>query len=175
MTAVAAYNDGSRIWIASDGVASIDQMIFEYGSKLVRRGNYVFGFAGNCRMADVLKETRCLPDEISGIKGVRLFRDAMSEAAQASEADGDIDILIICPSGIFTIGSDLDISRVRKYHAIGTGDAYAFGVLYAASRARANAGKSVVRTAVQAACRFNALCGGQCYTASVAKKNKKNN
>jgi ATP-dependent protease HslVU (ClpYQ) peptidase subunit len=71
----------------------------------------------------------------------------------------DSEFLIVNANGIFEVASDLTVMRFDKYVAIGSGDKYAYGVLFAQYNGKFTA-EQMARTAAEAAVHFDQSCGG---------------
>ena len=78
----------------------------------------------------------------------------------------DSTFLIANEGGIFTVASDLGVTPLEQYYAIGSGGEYAIGVLYTLY-SRTDDIESIATDAVQAAIAMNLQCGGQTRNSSV--------
>ena len=83
------------------------------------------------------------------------------QAATTNTPFGDLDstFLIANAGGIFTVASDLGVTPLNQYYAIGSGGEYAIGVLYTMYN-RTDDIASVATDAVNAAIAMNLQCGG---------------
>jgi len=185
MTVIAAFDDGNTYWIASDSVGSAGNMQYELGSKLIKKGDYVIGFSWSYRVADIIRECKFLPEAINGMKDLRLLRDiikALITKDGAGEGDGQsngsngsmtehpVDIVIISPSGMYTIETDYQIHKVMSGYAMtGSGTEVAAGALYSCKKLNVH-GKDAVRLAVTSAMTHVPTCGGKCHIKSVEKR-----
>jgi len=191
MTVIAAFDCENKYWIASDSVGSAVTMKYEIGSKLIKKGNYVIGFSWSYRVADIIKECTDLPLKIKGMKDLRILRDKIKEKIIQDELVGKnentncntysygkpdghpLDLIIIAPSGMYTIESDYQIHKIPDgYIACGSGTEVAMGVLYSCKEIGIE-GKSAVKLAVKAAIKHIITCGGKCHIQSVEKTNGK--
>ena len=83
------------------------------------------------------------------------------QAASMNTPFGDLDstFLIANSGGIFMVASDLGVTPLNQYYAIGSGGEYAIGVLYTLY-SRTDDIASVATDAVNAAIAMNLQCGG---------------
>jgi len=185
MTIIAAYEEGNKYWIASDSVGSDGSMKYEYGNKLISRGDYIIAFSWSYRVADIIKECKGFPQKLSGLKELRIIRDIIKNAilddgligddgnvSRRSTASGHpFYLVIISPSGIYTIENDYQIHKISTgYAAAGSGQEVATGSLYTSKKLKIN-GKKAIQLAVKAASELTLFCGGKCHVKSVEKKN----
>ena len=180
MTVIAAYNDGKRHWIASDSMGSRGDTMYELGSKLIIKGNYIIGFSWSYRVADIIRESKNLPKELSSIKDLRTIRDVIKETLINDNLIGNndnakpeghpLDIILVSPAGIYTVETDYQIHKVLdNYITCGSGTEVAMGVLYTCNELKIE-GKKAVKLAVEASIKHIASVGGKCYIKSVEKK-----
>ena len=75
---------------------------------------------------------------------------------------GDLDssFLIAAPTGIFYVSSDMSVTEMKRYFAIGSGQDYALGACYTLIDGQLNAAEIADRS-VRAACAFDVYCGGE--------------
>jgi len=184
MTVIAAFDGKDRYWIASDSVGTDGIMKYELGKKLIKKGNYIIGFSWSYRVADIIKECTDLPEAINGIKDVRILRDIIKAILMDDNLINNndhhndckgpnghpLDVIIISPSGIYTLEGDYQIHRIPDgYIACGAGTEIAMGVLYGCKETGVD-GKSAVKLAVKAAIKHITACGGKCHIQSVEKR-----
>ena len=81
--------------------------------------------------------------------------------------DLDSSFLVASPGGIFKVSSDLGVTAFNQYAAIGSGSEYALGAIEALWH-RQDDDESLVREAIEAACRLDVHCGGQIELVRVA-------
>ena len=166
MTAIAAFVDKDKTWIASDSILSAASTKQPYGSKLLKRGNYIIGFAGMPRLIDAIIETTKLPKQIKGRAAIQQIRDFLDVKLTNMEIDkSEIDLLIITHKRIWEI-SNLQIISYKKYAAVGSGLDYALGSLHT-SKCLKSTGKKAVSMAVKAAIEHCTTCGGRIYIKSI--------
>ena len=181
MTIIAAFEDRDKYWIASDSIGSAYDCKQDYGSKLIRKNNYIVGFSASYRIADLIRETEVLPKQVKTINDIRDFRDLLQQtvidSGGSDKPNGDsnilihpVSILIISEIGIHEIQEDYALLIPKsKYSAVGSGWAYAMGSLYTSKKQKLD-GKIAVQVAVRAAMQHEPSCGGNIYTASINKR-----
>jgi len=84
---------------------------------------------------------------------------------QVEEKDtpfGDLDssFLILAPTGIFYVASDMSVTELKRYFAIGSGQDYALGACHTLIDSDLDAAQ-IAGKAVEAACAFDVYCGGE--------------
>jgi ATP-dependent protease HslVU (ClpYQ) peptidase subunit len=179
MTVIAAYDDGEKYWIASDSMGTAGDSMYEHGSKLITRGNYIIGFSWSYRVADIIRECTNLPDKLSSIQDLRKIRDIIKEKIIDDELVGKndkddthpVDIILISPTGIYTIQGDYQIHKIPRgsYTTTGSGYVIATGALFVCKKQDVD-GKTAVKLAVNSAIKHIASCGGKCHIKSVEKR-----
>ncbi len=93
---------------------------------------------------------------------------------QADDKDspfGDLDssFLIASPKGIFYVASDMSVTAFDNYFAIGSGQDYALGACHALKSSKQTAAR-LASAAAQAACAYDAYCGGEINVVEVKQK-----
>jgi len=186
MTIIAAYRNKNGVAIACDSQGTSNDTKQYYGSKMVKRRNWVCGVAWSYRVMDLIQECEELDFDITSIKDVRLFRDILKKevienaggetmAASQKTIMHPVAIIIINNKGnIYSIEDDYQIHNIEKYYAIGSGRDIALGALFASDEYYAkDVGiifiKDFVKVSVEAACRHNTGCGGKIHVASFQK------
>jgi len=182
MTIIAAAEDTNGYWIASDSQGVTNDTCLELGPKLINKENYIVGFSYSYRVKDLILECNSFPEKIGSIKGFRKFRDVLKKlmledgclatAGSSETLLHPISLLVISPSGIYEMGSDYQIHKVKKYAAIGSGMDFALGALKATLATTKSAQQSV-EEAVSAAIFHSATCGGNIHKDYIAKKGHK--
>ena len=89
-----------------------------------------------------------------------LVKDQPDEDGKSPFGDLDASFLIANQTGIFHVGSDMSVSRMHQYCAIGSGGDYGLGALHALYGQNLDA-ETIARCAVETACAFDTKCGGE--------------
>ena len=180
MSVIVAVRKDNRVVLAADTLTSFgdtEHMPQENArtSKIFRIGDSLVGGAGWAVYDDILNDflaTRPTPDLSSSRKIFTFFLDfwkalhdhytfVNDQAASSNTPFGDLDstFLIANSGGIFTVASDLGVTPLNQYYAIGSGGEYAIGVLYTLYN-RTDDIASIATDAVSAAIAMNLQCGG---------------
>lgn len=166
MTVIAAAWDGKgQAVIGSDSIATMDGTQIPSGPKIVRRGKWAAGFAGNRRVWAVAKahEDRLL-DHLAGAYDFTL---RMRELLREDDWNADTEegpksygqqVVLAHPYGVWSISMSFDICEIPAgmVWADGSGRAYALG----AGNAVSGSLEERVRAAIESAVRFDEGCGG---------------
>lgn len=187
MTIIAAYDDGQNYWIGSDSMGFGSGTMYELGSKLISKGNYLIGFSWSYRVADIIRECDDFPIELSGLPELRKIRDIIKERITEDDLVGKndadhrtaitraeghpVDLVLAAPSGLYTIECDYQIHKIpnKGYTATGSGCDFALGALYTAKQQKLN-GRTAIQNAVKSAIKHCSSCGGKCHIKSMEKK-----
>ena len=180
MSVIVAIKKNNRIVMAADTLTTFgDSEVMPQENartpKVGRIGDSLIGGAGWAVYDDILNNylsTRPTPDLTSSKKIFSFFLEfwkalheqytfVNDQAAQAMSPFGDLDstFLIANSGGIFTVASDLGVTPLSRYYAIGSGGEYAIGVLYTLYN-RTDDIKEIATDAVNAAIAMNLQCGG---------------
>jgi len=180
MSVIVAIRKENRIVMAADTLTSFgdsEHMPQENArtSKVGRIGDSLIGGAGWAVYDDILNDflaTRPTPDLSSSRKIFTFFLAfwralhdhytfVNDQAASTNTPFGDLDstFLIANAGGIFTVASDLGVTPLNQYYAIGSGGEYAIGVLYTLYD-RTDDIATLASDAVSAAIALNLQCGG---------------
>ncbi len=180
MSVIVAIRKENRVVMAADTLTSFgdsEHMPQENArtSKVGRIGDSLVGGAGWAVYDDILNDflaTRPTPDVSSSRKIFTFFLTfwralhdqytfVNDQAASTSTPFGDLDstFLIANAGGIFTVASDLGVTPLNQYYAIGSGGEYAIGVLYTLYNRTENIAE-LATDAVNAAIAMNLQCGG---------------
>lgn len=182
MTVIVGAEDKTGYWVGSDSIGSGDGLAYDFGSKLINKGNYVVAFANSYRVGDIIREGEFFPSDINTMDDLREFRDRLKEAlvedgcsasARSEETVAHpIALIIISSTGMFLIESDYQLHKVKGYIANGSGADIATGALRAALSITGSA-EVAVRKAIDAAIHHSTTCGGRAYVEFIPKKRKK--
>ena len=180
MSIIVAIRKNNQVVMAADTLTSFgdsEHMPQENAraSKIGRIGDSLMGGAGWAVYDDILNDflsTRPTPDLSSARKIFTFFLEfwkalheqytfVNEQAANASTPFGDLDstFLIANAGGIFIVASDLGVTPLNQYYAIGSGGEYAIGVLYTLYN-RTDDIESIATDAVNSAIAMNLQCGG---------------
>ncbi|MDP7009467.1 MAG: hypothetical protein QGI78_07845 [Phycisphaerales bacterium] len=180
MSIIVAIKKQNQVVMAGDTLTSFgdsEHMPQENArtSKIGRIGDSLIGGAGWAVYDDILNDflaSRPTPDLSSARKIFSFFLDfwralhdhytfVNDQAVNTSTPFGDLDstFLIANSGGIFTVASDLGVTPLNQFYAIGSGGEYAIGVLYTLYNRTDNI-ESIAVDAVNAAIAMNLQCGG---------------
>ena len=90
----------------------------------------------------------------------QVVNDQPVNEEQSPFASIDSEFLVANRQGIFQVDANLTVTRFARYTAIGSGDRFAHGVLYALFDSRLSA-EQLARRAAEAAVYFDQDCGGE--------------
>ena len=182
MTIIAAYEDTDSYWIGSDSLGASASLGADFGTKLIKKNDYIVGFSASYRVADVIKESRNLPKHIKSMNDFRKFRDLftenlVAEAGARTEAyngnglrEAPIGIILISSSGIYAMEADYQIHKIKSgYYANGSGWSISYGALYVAKQ-NDTPGEQAIKQAVKAAITHSTTCGYKCHIKSILKE-----
>ena len=180
MSVIVAIKKNNRIVMAGDTLTTFgDSEVMPQENartpKIGRIGDSLIGGAGWAVYDDILNDylaTRPTPDLTSGKKIFSFFLEfwkalheqytfVNDQATQAMSPFGDLDstFLIANAGGIFTVASDLGVTPLNRYYAIGSGGEYAIGVLYTLYD-RTDDISGLAKDAINASIAMNLQCGG---------------
>ena len=180
MSVIVAIRKDHRVVMAADTLTTFgDSEVMPQDNarspKVGRIGDSLVGGAGWAVYDDILNDflaTMPTPDLTSSRKIFTFFLDfwralheqytfVNDQAAQAGSPFGDLDstFLIANAGGIFTVASDLGVTPLNRYYAIGSGGEYAIGVVYTLYDRTDNIAE-LASDAVKAAIAMNLQCGG---------------
>lgn len=136
MTCVAALSHGGHVYIMADSASTSEdgtQDIVVSPSKLVQRGCWGFGIAGEWSLAKALR--KCIPPNFDGMSltdNSDLLTEWVASVAAVSKA---ADWALLCASAgmiwVYDSSNPAGTRSVYPYAAIGTGAPYAVGALSA--------------------------------------------
>lgn len=87
-------------------------------------------------------------------------KDQTEEDEQSPFGGLDATFLIVNPSGIFYVSSNMSVTKFEHYFAIGSGADFSLGAIYALYDQPYSA-EEIARKAVETAKAFNIYCGGE--------------
>jgi len=178
MTVIAAAEDATHVWMATDSLGSYGNLKIEFGSKIIPKTNYVLSNAGSYRVGDIVEECDEFPKNIKNLKDLRKFRDTLyglilnDEFAfkpRNEDLYANVEIIIVSPYGIFTVEDDFQIHKIEVgYHTAGTGEELARGALYTCRKMGLKA-EAAVKHGCEAAIKHCLTCGGDIHYAFFKK------
>ena len=187
MTIICALRvPGEGVWVGSDTEISEGDLRFPSGPKWDFHNNWAVGAAGPLRLANLIQAN--LPDLFGGsipsLASAWQFAQRLRSVLRDDDwtprgkSDGrppgyKLAVLLTDGVGIWTVGEDLDVLPVLDdFVAEGCGREFAYGACY--SYKKFVSGLSfdlnplcLVETAVEAAIRYNASCGGEPFIRKV--------
>jgi ATP-dependent protease HslVU (ClpYQ) peptidase subunit len=179
MTVIAAYKDKTHFWIGSDSCGFWNNSKADYGSKLIKKENYIIGFAGSDKIRDILKEEKSIPKTINSIEDIRDLRDLLKitlieeYGCSDSACNGEllshpVDLLIATRIGLYNLEGTYQLLKYKdNYGAIGIGEEFAVGSLYTSKTNKEEDGKKAVTLAVKSAIKHCTEAAGKVYTQSI--------
>ena len=169
MTICVALKSEDGVWIASDSrVTSGSGMIYPGGgSKWFAYNGVLLALAGNDRIRHILPYAvsgsfPSSPESVAKTLRTAVKTDGWNEDADRGEpVDYCYDAIIVGEQRvIYAHGSGAFLDFKDELCAIGTGRPFAYGVAHAL---HGMAPEIIVRTAVEAACRYDSSCGGEIF------------
>lgn len=144
MTCIVGFVEGNTVWMGGDsaGVGGYDLTV-RADQKVFRNGSMLFGFTTSFRMGQLLRHALSIPDHDPRIDTqkymVTTFIDSVRDCLksrgwatknQDQEAGGTF--LVGYKGRLFTIFDDYQVGEpVDKYAAVGCGESFAKGALFA--------------------------------------------
>lgn len=147
MTCIVGLAEGGRVYIGGDSAGVAGYAIdVRADAKVFRNGPYLMGFTTSFRMGQLLRYTFKPPTPKGDLERF-MVRDFMPAAIDCLETGGWLStengrreggtFLVGVLGELFVVDSDFQVGRtVNGYQAVGCGDAYALGSLYATPRAK---------------------------------------
>jgi len=100
-------------------------------------------------------------------KKYSFVNDQIDEKEAGPFGNLDSTFIIAGRAGIFYVGPDMSVTRVKHYFAIGSGAQFALGALHALHNSKLDA-ETIARRAVESAIAFDTYCGGEAQIHRVA-------
>ena len=100
-------------------------------------------------------------------KKYSFVNDQIDEKEAGPFGNLDSTFLIAGRAGIFYVGPDMSVTKVKHYFAIGSGAPFALGALHALQDSKLDA-EAIARRAVESAIAFDTYCGGEAQIHRVA-------
>ncbi len=180
MTAIVAVRKGKKSVIASDSLTTFGSRHVttdNHSSLKIRKvGNSYVALSGYTLykniLDDYLKDRRTI--KLNSKEAIYRFilkfwkelKDNYSYVNNQSGskyqpfADLNSRFLILNKNGIFTVDSNMTVTRFKQYYAIGSGSDYCLGALHALYHTDMSA-KEIARKSIAAGIAFDAHCGGK--------------
>ena len=102
-------------------------------------------------------------------KKYSFVNDQIDEKEAGPFGNLDSTFLIAGRAGIFYVGPDMSVTRVKHYFAIGSGAQFALGALSALYDSKLDA-EAMARRAIEAAIAFDTYCGGEVQIYRIARR-----
>ena len=100
-------------------------------------------------------------------KKYSFVNDQIDEKEAGPFGNLDSTFLVAGRTGIFYVGPDMSVTKVKHYFAIGSGAQFALGTLHALHGSKLGA-EEIARRAVESAIAFDTYCGGEAQIHRVA-------
>lgn len=168
MTCIVGLVSKDGVWLGGDGLGSTEHTKCKVaGGKVFRNGEFVMGFCGDFRIGQILRYA-FIPPPINGditrymcVEFSNALRAAFKDAGYLQTNDGverGGDFLVGIRGRLFCVESNFQvIETVLPYIAIGSGDSYAMGAMYANRKGKP---RDRVMLALKAAAEFCPSVGG---------------
>ncbi len=143
MTCIAGVAEGGKVWIGGDsaGVGGYELTV-RADSKVFRNGDFLFGFTSSFRMGQLLRYSLVPPKVYDKdpmtfmctefIDAVRNCLKAGGYAEKEKEKESGGTFLVGLKGRLFSIYGDYQVGEATAfYDAVGCGQSYALGVLFA--------------------------------------------
>jgi ATP-dependent protease HslVU (ClpYQ) peptidase subunit len=102
-------------------------------------------------------------------KKYSFVNDQIDEKEAGPFGNLDSTFIIAGRAGIFYVGPDMSVTKVKHYFAIGSGAQFALGALHGLFDSKLDA-EAIARRAVESAIAFDTYCGGEVQIHRVAGK-----
>jgi len=161
---------GVGTWIAADSRATAGQHVRPYPvQKWTERGPWYIGVTGDWRTATLIRgaeqigqcaDARAVGDAVRKL----LLDDGYIAGTGRGAKEFDNAILIASPDGLWSLDTTFALAQVPNeiFMAHGSGREYALGAAFALGVAGPDQ-RRVMYAAVDAACKFDAGCGGEVF------------
>jgi ATP-dependent protease HslVU (ClpYQ) peptidase subunit len=105
-------------------------------------------------------------------KKYSFVNDQIDEKEAGPFGNLDSTFLVAGRAGIFYVGPDMSVTKVKSYFAIGSGAPFALGSLHGQFDTKLDA-ETIARRAVEAAIAFDTYCGGEAQIHRLAGAGKR--
>lgn len=177
MTAIVAYKDTENIYYGSESRVTLENgPVYDTGSKWrlmsgkKTKNPIMIGCAGSARLDNIIVSIAKNFESAENIfeiadlikKGISLdgWKEEKDEGGEPPSYS--VDILVIFKKKLYRINSDLSVIEVEDFQfvAIGSGEPYCLG---AAFGSKSKKPKEIIKTALQAAMKYDPHCGGRMF------------
>ena len=145
MTVIVGWHDKKQAWIGGDSGAFDEDSVSLTEIKVWKAEDYLLGASGGFRLAEIAYD--------SFIGDPHKLRDHLESwwiSNSSSQAENDTTILVISVAGVWVIGNDFSVVRLREnYTAIGAGGLSAMSAMFAL-QGTTMTGKDRITTALKA-------------------------
>jgi len=179
MSVVIGYKQNGRVWMGADSqttasgckVTSTSHKLFMLNSEPL---NVLIGVSGSLRTSNILfysfKPPNRDPDTSGDIYINTIFIDAIKDLCKqndfaslkdgASRVGDESQLLIGYDGNLYIVEEDFVVySAVDNYMAIGSGEDFASGAMYAMESINTSMPRAMIETALGAACKHSLYCG----------------
>lgn len=149
MTCIAGLVHDGKVYIGGDsaGVNSVYDLTVRADEKVFRNGDFLFGFTSSFRMGQLLRYALSPPNLYGRdvmtylctdwINAVRDCLKSGGYARKENETESGGTFLLGFKGRLFEVHGDYQVGEpVDRYAAVGCGDSYAKGVLYASANSQ---------------------------------------
>lgn len=175
MTTIAAVQGSGWAVVGFDSLVSDDSRIYhlpESQGKVVRRGKYLLGAAGDMRAINLLSDVLVPPtppsaaaseqqlDKFVSSKFIPALKKCFDAAQYGEKGEHDSNIILVVNAVIYDIGTNYDWCRDSQgLYAMGSGGEYALGALSALALGKNNrtleSAEKMITSAVRISCRLD--------------------
>ena len=156
MTCIIAYIDKQGVYIGGDS-AAVDEGDLSYNirsdEKVFAKGEFIFGYSTSFRMGQLLRYKLRIPAHPKGMDNsqymITLFVDAVKKCFEDNDytdmmTDTGGNFIVGYKGTLFTILSDYQVAEPKEnFAALGCGDAFAIGAMFALTFAEKDANKRI--------------------------------
>lgn len=168
MTVIVGYRDlDGQVWIGADSLVTSERFRFlDPAEKAFRAGSWVIAQSGSITVLDMLQANVGIIAEFTKPQQIGDLIIEYAKALGLKPEQGDGELPDYMQRGILSKDNRLwevsgcgQVSEIRAgFTAEGAGYPYAFGAWFALDMQQT--GGEVVRICLEAACQFDASCGG---------------
>ena len=162
MTIIVGYTNGVSTWLGADGRGTAGKRILaENDQKIIRFRSWALGIGGDFISNNLVEENDEFLAEAETPQGIRqrLYR-LFRENGLHDGGDFPAQMFLARAGQLWHLDNGFSLSEIppHRYEALGSGQQYALGALYANPERRI---KTKIREAIKAAAYYDMLCGGK--------------